>query len=441
MAVLRWKREALILCVGDIVVFALALWTAFFVRYAGIPQWALFVLHATPIFLLLLSWVVVFFIAGLYDKQTNALKRAALSLIVYAQLFNSAFVVFFFYFIPDYGVAPKTSLVLFAIISTVGILWWRLRLFDVLVAPRSEAALVIGESDDLRVLTRELAENPRHHFSPTAVTRFDALPVDEIQRRFPTIIADVRALPALGCLPEHCTTLLASGVRFVDAAELYEQLFHRVSFAAIDAVWFLRFASAPRHLFYDFFKRCMDIIFAALLLVVTLPLYPLIALAIFFNDSSPVFIVQERIGQRGRCIFLTKFRSMRMRVSDDGRWVTQDDDRVTTVGRFLRATRLDELPQLFSVLVGDLSLTGPRPDIVALGRELHAQLPYYAMRNLVQPGLSGWAQIHQPFSPQSLAETRERLAYDFYYLKHRSLLLDLEIALRTIKTLLSRRVN
>ncbi len=133
---------------------------------------------------------------------------------------------------------------------------------------------------------------------------------------------------------------------------------------------------------------------------------------------------------------IVKFRSMR--ASDKGRWLTKNDVRMTKVGKFIRKTRLDELPQLWNVLKGDISLIGPRPDIINLGIELQDKIPYYVMRNLIKSGLSGWAQINQDLPPQSLEETRQRLAYDFYYLKNRSFLLDLEIALRTIKTLLSR---
>ena len=133
---------------------------------------------------------------------------------------------------------------------------------------------------------------------------------------------------------------------------------------------------------------------------------------------------------------MLKFRSMK--ASDGGKWVTAGDNRITRVGKFIRASRIDELPQLWSVVRGDMSLIGPRPDINDLGVKLSEEIPYYKIRNLVAPGLSGWAQIRQELPPQSLEETKIRLAYDFYYVKRRSITLDLKIALQTIKTLLMR---
>ena len=159
-------------------------------------------------------------------------------------------------------------------------------------------------------------------------------------------------------------------------------------------------------------------------------------MAIKLEDGGSVLVTQERIGRNNKIFKIAKFRSMK--ASDAGAWVTKDDDRVTRVGRILRKTRLDELPQLWSVLRGHMSLIGPRPDIRRLGEQLREQIPYYTMRHIIKSGLSGWAQINQGTPPQSLAATKERLSYDFYYLKNRSFLLDLEIALKTVKTLLSR---
>jgi lipopolysaccharide/colanic/teichoic acid biosynthesis glycosyltransferase len=180
----------------------------------------------------------------------------------------------------------------------------------------------------------------------------------------------------------------------------------------------------------------MDIVVASVLILISLPLYPFIMLVIALSSKGPVCIFQKRIGKDNKVIIIPKFRTMT--VNDGGVWVTENDTRITKVGKFLRATRIDELPQLFSVLKGDMSLIGPRPDIYDLGMKLEQEIPYYAIRNVIKPGLSGWAQIEQYAPPQSLEETKIRLAYDFYYIKNRSLVLDIKIALRTIKTLLSR---
>ena len=127
-----------------------------------------------------------------------------------------------------------------------------------------------------------------------------------------------------------------------------------------------------------------------------------------------------------------------MKSSDRGAWVMDNDKRITRVGSFLRKSRIDELPQLWNVLRGDISLIGPRPDIYDLGQELAHNIPYYTVRSTIKPGLSGWAQISQDLPPQSLEETKVRLAYDLYYVKNRSIVLDGQIIIKTIRTLLSR---
>jgi lipopolysaccharide/colanic/teichoic acid biosynthesis glycosyltransferase len=180
----------------------------------------------------------------------------------------------------------------------------------------------------------------------------------------------------------------------------------------------------------------MDIFLSIVIGVFAILMYPFVFLAIKLEDGGPVLISQGRVGRNNKTITLYKFRSMKD--SDGGKWLTENDKRHTTVGKFLRRSRIDEFPQLWNVLRGDISLIGPRPDILNLGLELAKEIPYYNIRNIIKPGLSGWAQIHQDKPPQSVAETKLRLAYDLYYIKNRSFLLDLKIAARTLKTLLVR---
>jgi lipopolysaccharide/colanic/teichoic acid biosynthesis glycosyltransferase len=214
-----------------------------------------------------------------------------------------------------------------------------------------------------------------------------------------------------------------------DKAELSE--------AALDEAWVLRSLSENKKDFYDFFKRLIDIVLASVGAVLSLPFYPFAALLIKLEDGGPVFIKQTRIGRGDSPIVIWKFRTMHG--SDEGEWLNKTGDkRVTKVGKFLRKSRIDELPQLWNVLGGSLSLVGPRPELPRLVSLYETEIPYYRLRHLVVPGLSGWAQIHHESPPHSLAETREKLTYDLYYIKHRSLFLDVAIVLQTIRTLLSR---
>jgi len=209
-----------------------------------------------------------------------------------------------------------------------------------------------------------------------------------------------------------------------------------VPLSYLDHRWFLKNISSYSRVVYDPLKRIIDISISLVLGVISLPLYPFICLAIKLNDGGSCFIVQKRIGQKGKIINVIKFRTMK--VNDSGVWVKENDDRITSVGKFLRKSRLDELPQLLNILKGDMSLVGPRPDIYGLLSKLEEEIPYYNIRTAIRPGLSGWAQVNQEKPPQSVEETKTRLMYDLYYIKNRSLWLDLKIILKTIVIIASR---
>lgn len=226
----------------------------------------------------------------------------------------------------------------------------------------------------------------------------------------------------------------------IDIVELYQEVFDRVPLSLVTYEWVLSSVSASR--LSGALKRALDIIGAAVLGIISLPFYPCVALAIKLDDRGPVFILQERVGRYQKPIRVVKFRSMtgndRGEYGEDGKTKLS----VTRVGNFLRRSRIDELPQLWAVLKGDLSLVGPRPEFPALSREYSAKIPYYNARHLITPGLTGWAQIKHhahPHHAPDIEQTKHKLSHDLYYLKHRSLLLDLFIILQTIRIILTAR--
>lgn len=184
-------------------------------------------------------------------------------------------------------------------------------------------------------------------------------------------------------------------------------------------------------------KRVLDILVGAIFLVAMLPLMLLTALAIRLDSPGPVFYTQERVGWRGRTFTLYKFRSMRVDAERDGvpQWAAEGDPRVTRLGRLLRKTRLDEFPQVWNVLKGDMSFIGPRPERPFFVEEIGRQVPYYHERARVRPGITGWAQINYPYGA-SIDDAREKLAYDLYYIKNYSLMLDILVLLGTVQVVL-----
>ena len=222
---------------------------------------------------------------------------------------------------------------------------------------------------------------------------------------------------------------------------LYEEMTGRVPIHHLESDWIIRSFVDGLSVsgFYELFKRLLDILGALVGLLILAVLFPFLAIAILIDSGPPIIYSQPRLG-RGRKVFtIYKFRSMRRKTEtiNDVQTTTENDPRVTRVGKFLRKTRLDELPQFWNVLRGDMSLVGPRAEVPKLVDEYQKQVPFYRARLLVKPGLTGWAQINYGYVA-TIEETSIKLEYDLYYIKHRTLAMDFQIILRTIGTVLRR---
>ena len=224
------------------------------------------------------------------------------------------------------------------------------------------------------------------------------------------------------------------GVPVYHAAVAYEAFTGRVSLRHLSEGVVEAFRLPP---VYPLVKRAMDIFLVFLSLPVTLPVMLFVALLIKLDSPGPVLFIQERMGQGGRPFRMVKLRTMRADAERDGAKFARDGDhRVTRVGRWLRKVRLDELPQFWNVLKGEMSLIGPRPEQVPFARQFAEEIPYYSYRHLVKPGITGWAQVTQGYAAGK-EETQKKLEHDLYYVKHLSFWLDFLIALKTIRTIVT----
>lgn len=442
------KREPLLLLLGDLVFFFIALWLTLFVRYFEIPNYERFIAHTEPFLILFLIWISFFYIAGLYEKHTIFLRNKLPSIILNTQVVNSLAAVSFFYLVPFFGITPKTNLFIYLVISFGLIVLWRLFIFQkVFFSKKKFSAILIGSGEEMKELKNEVNQNDRYGFS--FVRSIDVHELDQIdfQREVLDVVysesvsliaVDMRD-PAIEPIVPQLYNLIFCGVQFIDTHKVYESIFDRIPLSIIGYSWFLENISSKSHIVYDTFKRIMDVTVAIIFGLFTLIFYPLALLAILIEDGRKPFISQERVGKGGIRFKLLKFRTMTNN-NDRGGWPGDEGEinKITHVGSFLRKTRIDEFPQLWNVLKGNMSLIGPRPDIIGNFETLVKEVPYYTIRNVVKPGLSGWAQTHQDIVPHSIEETKVRLAYDLYYIKNRSFILDIKIALQTIKTLLSK---
>lgn len=422
---LSGKKDSLILLFGDLVVFTLALWLALWLRYASWPEQALFLDHLAAFAPLYLVWVVVFFISDLYRRQTLMLTRNLPPMLLRAQVINSLIAVLAFYLIPYFsaaGLAPKTNLVLY-LICTLPLLWlWRIYVIDLLGDKKPVTILFACAGEEVEELKREIASNPKHRLQLVSAEQKPSL-----------IVFDKYSGEQDHLLPDFYRRFF-HGTRFVAVHSFYESVFERVPISLVNEKWFLENISNQPKRLYELWKRALDLFLAIILGLISLPFYLIIWILVKLEDSGPLFFLDERIGRRGKVVEISKFRSMSTESELEKR-------HVTIIGGFLRRTRLDELPQLWSVIRGEQSLIGPRPerpDYVAIYRE---QIPYYDARHLIAPGLSGWAQLYQvnhPHFQTDLLATKEKLSYDLYYLKNRGWWLDVKIALKTIRALASR---
>ena len=229
------------------------------------------------------------------------------------------------------------------------------------------------------------------------------------------------------------------GVRVLDLAGFYEQVHSEVPTDSLKASWLVYGHGFMQSRARAFVKRCFDLFFSALLLLLAMPVMWLAMLAIRLDSPGPIFYRQERVGRGGRIFMCRKFRSMRSDAEKDGvaRWATKNDSRITTVGSFMRKTRIDELPQLFSVLCGEMSLVGPRPERPTFVEELREKIPFYDIRHSVKPGVTGWAQVRYGYCA-TIEDSKRKHQFDLFYVKNNSFLLDLLVLVETVSVVLFR---
>lgn len=442
-------RELTILILGDVSVFIISLWLTLFLRYLSIPSLDLFLVHLVPFMLLTGAWLFVFYIAGLYDKQTVFLKSLLISRIVKTQVLNSIIAALLFLIIP-FGIAPKTNLVIYLVLSVALMSLWRLKLYRRIEPKTRHRAILLADGKEAIELVDETNNNDRYSYTFIRIIDqetagktedFEVKLLRLIEKeRVDIVVANPGSPYVTKALPKiFDLAFLRFKTTFLDFYKVYEDTFDRVPVSSIQYEWFLSNISQSKSDVYDFIKRGIDIIGALVLMIPAGIIFPIVAALIKLEDKGPLFYTTQRVGQFNALITIYKFRTKNG--SDVGAAALKSTLVDTKIGAFLRKTRIDELPQLINVLKGDLSFIGPRPEMPALV-EVYAKLvPYYNARHFMKPGLSGWAQINNfdvPRGGVDVERTKVKISYDLYYLERRSLFLDIQIGLKTIATIVMR---
>jgi sugar transferase (PEP-CTERM system associated) len=278
----------------------------------------------------------------------------------------------------------------------------------------------------------------QHHVQPSRILPPEQSVVDAVHKyAVNEIIVAVRDRRG-GALPmEELLECKLAGVKVTELSHFFERERGQLRLDSLNTSWLIFGEGFRQDNVRETVKRAFDISASLVLLIVALPFMAITALAILFEDGAPVLYRQERVGQGGSSFNIFKFRSMRKDAERDGkpRWATTHDARTTRVGTVIRKLRIDELPQIFNVLRGEMSFVGPRPERPFFVKELSEEIPYYNARHSVKPGISGWAQIRYPYGA-SLEDSIEKLQYDLYYVKNHTLFLDIMILLETVQVVL-----
>ncbi|MEK7474142.1 MAG: sugar transferase [Candidatus Coatesbacteria bacterium] len=425
----HWRNYLLV--AGDLAILNAGLWLALSVRHlrpADLPYYAQ---HFSAFNILFALWVFVAYAVGLYDlRRLRGLPFKIRAVLTAAAVNILTGIVFFYFFYPYrvVGATPKTHLVLTVVFGHLGIFLWRRTIMTFFrMTQFRERVAFLGETPYIREVREDLHRHPQLGYVPVP------LRIGEVD----LVVADV------GWLDDHWDEvretmgeLVARRVRVMALRDFYETLMGKVMVEhAVSAAWLLSSVLERQRGWYLGVKRWLDLAAAGVLFVATLPVMAAAAVLIRFFDGPPVLFGQRRIGHLGAEFMVWKFRTMapgaenRAAFPADGE---TGEKLVTPVGAALRRCRIDELPQLWNVLVGEMSMVGPRPEWTREVEALERVIPHYQVRHLVRPGITGWAQLNFR-ATRDPGDSLEKFRYDLYYLVHASLDLDLTILLRTVR--------
>ncbi|MBI5045398.1 MAG: sugar transferase [Candidatus Niyogibacteria bacterium] len=454
----REKFNKIILILGDVAILYISLLLALTIRYGGLPTPKIWNAHLIPFAIIFFIWIVIFYIAGLYDPAKFISAKEMQKQIIWAMEFAGIIALAAFYLIPYFLITPKTNLFLDLIITLLLLIIWRRNFLMWLIKARKINILFFGLSKDIAQFISHIAKNPQLGYHIAAIMKlpeenggtydipseipafnFDHNLTDLIKNKGVSLIVASSSIKQNQEIIRMFYEILPLRVSIVDFPRFYEELFGKVPVSLITESWFLENLMELNKGAFETIKRWSDIILAIVLGTATIIITPLIALLIKIDSRGPVFYSQKRIGKDGKIFEIIKFRSMVQNAEQgEAKWAMEKDGRVTKFGGILRKTRIDELPQLWNVLKGELSFVGPRPERPEFVEMLKKEIPHYAMRHIVKPGLSGWAQINFPYGA-SVEDSMEKLQYDLYYIKNRSLPLEFSIYLKTIATVIRRQ--
>ncbi len=383
-----------------------------------------------------LSWGLFSYIFGRYSRE-NKYSKAIIQ--IYYLLIKTIFVLIFVYivdkiiliFIPFLFPIGRNSFLLIGI-SSAFIQSLRLILLNSL-NKKNKSIFIFGEEDDIKTFKKESKNFLKN--KNTNILKMDCISDLFLikERDFKTIV-----IASEGIKFDNSEFLInetfKNNLEILNKSEWFEKYVHKIPSQFI-SLNFINYTNKyiNSNKIHMRIKRMADVFLSLILLFLTFPIIFVVALLIKLEDNGPIFYNQVRTGLFEQPIIIRKLRSMKINSENNGAvWANKNDKRITKIGRLIRKTRIDELPQLINVLIGDMSLIGPRPERPQLEEKLNEKIPNYKYRHIIKPGLSGWAQVNFPYG-SSISDSSEKLSYDLFYIQNKSIWLDLLIFIQTIK--------
>ena len=478
----RLNKKTLLLLAGDLAALFGALYTVLLLRYPGhlydkeLPE------HIIAFSVIFALWIIFLGSFGFYELRFARNRRIFLYRLLQVMAANTILAIVIFYLFPFFTIEPRRNLLLISLLATLSLFAWR-SLFNLLIIRASATRVFfLGINAETTALAdyllahpqlgqrpvgfmviaaplptlREVAQQGTSGTSPTGTVlrnggQLSAADIPHLvldSAKFSHAIRDLRA-EIIVVSPEMkgdrtvlkaLFSIIPSGITVIDFAPFHEMLTGKIPLSLIGEAWFLENLIGIKKRSYEFVKRGIDTALALIIGIAGMATLPFIALAIVLEAPGPVFFRQQRVGRNGRMFMLLKYRSTYRTVAPatDTERTKKETGVYTRVGTLLRASYMDELPQIINILKGEMSFVGPRPERPEYVAALTRKVPFYEIRLLVPPGLSGWAQINME-DDAAVEDAPEKMQYDLYYVKNRSFTLDILIMIRTLFTLFRRQ--
>ncbi|MEI6400320.1 MAG: exopolysaccharide biosynthesis polyprenyl glycosylphosphotransferase [bacterium] len=373
---------------------------------------------------------VIFYIFNVYEATSLKPNFTNLRQFLLALGTSTLAGITLFYFL-SFQIAPKTNLLITQALFAGLVFLWRSLFYYVFAKNFKNNIAFIGETPESKILIENIKQNPHIGYAYKGTfTDFDALL--QSSEKIDTIVY-IQTIHTADLMQ-----LSQSSYQYLDIKKAFQMILSKLPVSLIDDGLAIKILEQRENILEKTIRRLIDIVFASSVILITLPITIITAIAIFINDRKQIFLKQTRVGKQKNLFTIYKFRSMIV-LSADGsaentgaQWASQNDNRITKVGKIIRKTHIDEIPQMINILRGDITLVGPRPERPEFVEGLEKEIPYYFLRHTVKPGFTGWAQIKFRYA-RSIMDSREKFEYDLFYIKNHTLFIDLGIIIKTIQ--------